>query len=210
MWGKKMEILDIKEMICKIDGVLNVKIVHEAAELQEVHILASNLRAPKQIVRDIESSLLAAYDYKIDRKIISIAQIDAGESENIKRIIYQGTKFEVNGNNIDCEVILSYAGEDYSVAKNALKTSKNRKNIVAQATISAIEKIYERPNIFDIQDVLVSSSRDINFVTVIVNMVLSTKEETMIGSAIIRNDINEAIAKASLDAVNRRIQIKVY
>lgn len=205
-----MEISDIKEMISKIDGVLNVKIVHEAAELQEVHILANNLRAPKQIVRDIESSLLAAYDYKIDRKIISIAQIDAGENENIRRVIYQGTKFLAEGNNISCEVMLNYAGEDYSAEKSALKTNINRKTIVAKATVSAIEKIYEQPDLFDIQDVLVNSSRDINFVVVIVNMVLNTKEESMIGSAIIKNDINEAIAKATLDAVNRRIQIKTY
>lgn len=205
-----MEISDIKEMISKIDGVLNVKIVHEASELQEVHILANNLRAPKQIVRDIESSLLAAYDYKIDRKIISIAQIDAGENENIRRVIYQGTKFLAEGNNISCEVMLNYAGEDYSAEKSALKTNTNRKNIVAKAAVSAIEKIYEQPDLFDIQDVLVNSSRDINFVVVIVNMVLNSKEESIIGSAIIKNDINEAIAKATLDAVNRRIQIKTY
>lgn len=205
-----MEIINIKEMISKIDGVMNVKVVYEDSELQEVHILASNLRAPKQIVRDIESSLLAAYDYKIDRKIISIAQIDIGDSESIRRIIYGGTKFQVNGNNIDCEVVLDYAGEEYSAASSALKTNINRKSIVAKATISAIEKIYDQPNVFDIQDVLVNSSRDINFVVVIVNMVLNSKEETMIGSAIIRNDINEAIAKATLDAVNRRIQIKTY
>lgn len=205
-----MEISIIKEMISKIDGVLNVKIVHEDAELQEVHILANNLRAPKQIVRDIESSLLAAYDYKIDRKIISIAQIDAGENENIRRVIYQGTKFQAEGNTISCEVMLNYSGEDYSAEKSALKTNINRKTIVAKAAVSAIEKIYEQPDLFDIQDVLVNSSRDINFVVVIVNMVLNAKEESMIGSAIIKNDINEAIAKATLDAVNRRIQIKTY
>jgi hypothetical protein len=37
-------------------------------------------------------------------------------------------------------------------------------------------------------------------------MVIGDNEEVMVGSAIVKNDINEAIAKATLDAVNRRVQ----
>lgn len=35
---------------------------------------------------------------------------------------------------------------------------------------------------------------------------LGGNEETLVGSAIIKKDINETIAKATLDAINRRIQ----
>ncbi|MPM17894.1 hypothetical protein SDC9_64294 [bioreactor metagenome] len=194
------------EVINKISGVNNVKIVNDEDNLLELHILASTARSPKQIVRDIETALLAVFDYRIDRKVISIAQIDSEDYKGIKRIKYDGLIMETNDNSIECKVTLSYDGEDYIASKTAIKTNLNRRKIVAQATVTAVEEIIGQPLIFDVQDVIITTSRDITFVSVIVNMVVADNEEAMVGSAIIKNDINEAIAKATLDAVNRRIQ----
>ena len=41
-------------------------------------------------------------------------------------------------------------------------------------------------------------------------MVINETEETMVGSAIVKNDSNEAIAKATLAAINRRVQKKTF
>lgn len=204
-----MKFSSFYEVITKIDGVSHVKIVSEDDNLQEIHILASTSRAPKQIVRDIESALLAVFDYRIDRKIISVAQIDLGESKGIKRIKLDGISFETGDNNIDCSVKLNYEGEEYCSNKTAIKTALNRKKVVAKATIAAVEKILGQSYVFDIQDVIISTSRDTTFVSVVVNMVINENEETMVGAAVVKNDINEAVAKATLDAVNRRIQTKM-
>ncbi len=37
-------------------------------------------------------------------------------------------------------------------------------------------------------------------------MVTGDNEETLVGSSIVKNDIYESIAKATLDAINRRMQ----
>lgn len=201
-----MEFGNFKDLIAKIDGVLNVKIVIENEDLIEVHILANSLRAPKQIVRDIESSLLAAFDYRIDRKIISIAQIQTDDSEALRRVRYSGIDFKTEGNSLECCVKLSHDGEEYGDLVSGIKTAANRTKIVADATIRTVERILGQAFLFNIEDVIVSSSRGIDFVTVLVNMVVNETEQSMVGSAIVKQDINEAIAKATLDAVNRRIQ----
>lgn len=201
-----MDILVIQEAINKIDGVINTKVVSENDNIQEVHILANNLRAPKQIVRDIESSLLASFDYRIDRKVISIAQIQTDESKTIKRIKYDGITMNTSGNIVECSVRLVYEEQEYSASETAIKTADNKRKIVAASTIKVVEAILGHASLFDIQDVLVNSSRNTTIVSVIVNMVLGDNEEVMVGSAIVKNDINEAIAKATLDAVNRRVQ----
>lgn len=193
------------EIINKISGVNHVKIVHDEENLQELHILASTARSPKQIVRDIETALLAVFDYRIDRKVISIAQIDSEDYKGLKRIKYEGFIMEINDNNIECKVTLNYDEEDFIGSKTAIKTNLNRRKVVAQAAVVAVEEIIGQPLIFDVQDVIINNSRDISFVAVIINMVVNDSEEAMVGSAIIKNDINEAIAKATLDAVNRRI-----
>ncbi|MBL4937214.1 hypothetical protein JK636_15915 [Clostridium sp. YIM B02515] len=201
-----MDFASIRDMIAKIEGVLNVKVVNENDELVEVHILANSLRAPKQIVRDIESALLAAFDYRIDRKIISIAQIQTEDNDPIRRVRYSGIDFKTEGSALECSVRLTHDGEEYEEPVTLVKTVANAKRIVAEAAIKTIEKILGQAYLFSVEDVISSASRNITYITVIVSMVIDDREELMIGSAIVKNDINEAIAKAALDAVNRRIQ----
>ena len=81
-----MDFGNFQEVINKIDGIINSKVVVDKNNITELHILANNLRAPKQIVRDIESILLATFDYRIDRKKISIAQIQTDDQEKLRRI----------------------------------------------------------------------------------------------------------------------------
>ena len=56
-----MDFSSFNEFISKINGVTHVKVVVENDDLQEVHILANNLRSPKQIVRDIEAKYFSPY-----------------------------------------------------------------------------------------------------------------------------------------------------
>jgi len=195
-----------QEMINKVNGVISTKIIHEDNDIQEMHILANTLRAPKQIVRDIESILLTTFDYRIDRKVISIAQIETEDIDPIKRIKFGGIDLEVQSNILECRVKLLYEEQEFFVTQVGIKTAANRKKIVAKATIDAVEKILGQTFIFDVQDIISSTNRDITFISVLVNMVINETEETMVGSAIVKNDINEAIAKATLSAINRRVQ----
>ena len=199
-----------EEMINKINGVISTKIIHQDNDIQEMHILANSLRAPKQIVRDIESILLTSFDYRIDRKVISIAQIETDDCDPIKRIKFGGISLDVQGNMVECKVKLLYEEEEFFVTQVGIKTAANRKKIVAKATIDAVEKILGQTFIFDVQDVISTTNRDITFISVLVNMVINESEETMVGSAIVKNDINEAIAKATLAAINRRVQKNTF
>ena len=201
-----MDFISFEDVITKIQGVTHAKVVYNNEELEEVHIIANTIRSPKQIVRDIESALLAIFNYRIDRKLISIAQIDTGETKSIKRIRYEGISLDIKDNNVECEVRLIMNDDEYKSTETAIGTSVNRRKVVAKATISAIEDIIGKPFIFDVEDIVINSIREISYVTVIINMINNTAEEVLIGTAIIRNDMNEAIAKATLDAINRRIE----
>lgn len=205
-----MDINVFEEMINKINGVISTKIIHQDNDIQEMHILANSLRAPKQIVRDIESILLTSFDYRIDRKVISIAQIETDDCDPIKRIKFGGISLDVQANMVECKVKLLYEEEEFFVTQVGIKTAANRKKIVAKATIDAVEKILGQAFIFDVQDVISTTNRDITFISVLVNMVINESEETMVGSAIVRNDVNETIAKATLAAINRRVQKNTF
>lgn len=195
----------LHDMIKKIDSILHVKIKADEETIKEIHIVAGNNRAAKQIVRDIEATLLAVFDYEIDRKIISIAQIDTEVVTPIKRIKYEGISIANEGNELQCQVKLEHEGEIHSCIKQCIKTARNRYNIIARATIGAIEEITKSKYVFDVHDTFVTDSKEISFACVIINMIEQGKENHLIGTALIRDDINEAIARAALDAVNRKL-----
>lgn len=203
-----MDFLALQDIINKIEGVLNAKIIAEENEIIELHILANNLRAAKQIVRDIESSLIAAFDYRIDRRVISIAQIDTDDTKNVRRIKFDGVALSTFGDQVDCTVKLIHNDEEFSSCQSAIKTENNKRKVVAISTIRTVEELLGKSLSFDVQDVFVQSSKDTTFATVLVNIINKGREEIMIGTALVNNDINEAIVKAALDAVNRRIERK--
>jgi hypothetical protein len=205
MWGIDMDFTAFKEVISKIDGIISSKVVVDKDNITEIHVLASNSRSPKQVVRDIESTLLASFNYRIDRKKISVAQIRVEDTKNRNRIKFSGVLMKTHENTVECSVKLIYE-EEYSVTQVGINTAANRRKIVADSTIKTVEKILGQAFVFDVKDVIVTTVNDITFVSVLVNMVYSGKEETMVGSAIVKNDINETIAKSALDAINRRVQ----
>jgi hypothetical protein len=201
-----MDFSTFQDIINKIDGVINSKVIVEKEDITEIHILANNLRSPKQIVRDVESSILASFDYRIDRRVVSVAQIETDDHDSVKRIRISGISMNSFENLAECCVKLTYDDQEYSFTQTGIRTMANKRKLVADCTVKVIEKILKQTSLFDVEDVIVNTNSNSNFVIVFVNMIVKSDEEIMIGSAIVRNDINEAIAKATLDAINRRIQ----
>jgi len=201
-----MDFLAFEKVINRIDGVINSKIIYDGDNITELHVLANYLRAAKQIVRDIESSLIASFNYRVDRRIISIAQIHTEDTKKFKRVKLGGVTLSTSGNDLDCTVKLKLDDDEYTHTQSAVKTTANRKRIVAESTVRVLEDIIGKDSVFDVQDVLLQNGRDVNFAAVVVNIVADESEEILIGTALVKNDVSEAIARASLDALNRRLE----
>src|ERR1700694_1318150 len=70
-WGVRRA----ENLLTSLEGILSARVVTTPlGEVSEVHILAQAGLAPKQLVRNIESALLAQLGLKIDHRKISIAQ----------------------------------------------------------------------------------------------------------------------------------------
>ncbi|MEF9958543.1 hypothetical protein [Niameybacter sp.] len=195
----------LNDIIKKINGVLHSKIKEINGQIEEIHIVASKNKSAKQIVRDIESTIFAMFDYEIDRKKISIAQLDMGPMQGIKRVKYEGMSLQVEDKNLECEIRLNHDGEIIKATKRGFKTANNRYRVIADATIQAVEKVLVEDYILSVQDVYVSATKGIDFICIFIHLGTDEKEELLIGSAIIRDDPNEAVVRATLDALNRKL-----
>ncbi|KRQ87786.1 hypothetical protein ABG79_00591 [Caloramator mitchellensis] len=200
-----MDFQVVQDTINKIEGVINSKVVSENNEIVEIHIIANSSRSPKQIVRDIESTLMAKYDFRIDKNKISIAVIQSEDMMSTKRIKLHSVAVKTLLNTIEYNVNLLYDNNEYTIDGVGINTQANRKKLIAQATLQGVEKIIGQEFLFDVQDVIVNTTNTVSVVTVIVNSLVGGHEEALVGSAVVRKDLNEAIARATLDAINRRI-----
>jgi len=70
-WGMKR----VENLITALTGILSARVVTTPlGEVSEVHVLTRSDMQPKQVVRNIESALMAQLGFKIDHRKISVAQ----------------------------------------------------------------------------------------------------------------------------------------
>ena len=91
-WGVRRA----ENLLTSLEGILSARVVTTPlGEVSEVHVLAHSGLAPKQLVRNIESALLAQLGLKIDHRKISVAQtaevkpIEALERDAVRDLVLQ-------------------------------------------------------------------------------------------------------------------------
>lgn len=197
-----------KDIVSRLPGILNVQFVLEGDAVREVHILSDQSRAPKQIVRDIQSAMNARFQIDLDHRIISVAQIPGNfnvRSVQKKRLLCERLEFSTGRESTSAAVILSLGGTEKRGDTVSILSGSERSRAIAQASVSTI-------NHFLGQSVQVSLTECKRFPMgekniIVVDLLLNDKGMTqhLLGACFEGDDPNLAAVLATLDAVNRRI-----
>jgi hypothetical protein len=157
-------------------------------------------------VRDIQSAVTAKFDLEIDHRIISIAQLSCDSvMQKDLRIVFKGMEVASKGLELDVKVMLSHREKDYCGSQKGINTTTSINRTIAQATLKALSDFLNIGEIFVVEDVGTLNIAKTNVVVVAVTCVDKNGEQLLIGSSMNLGDIKEAVVKATLDAVNRRI-----
>ncbi len=183
-------------------------------EPSEVHIVAAPNKAPKQLVRDIQSVAIASFGYDIDRRRISIVQIDSPETEflfdkDFRPKILSITS-ESTGLRSTVKVSLEHNETQALGFAEGSVASAARHRLIAQATLDALRQLEPLAESLDVDSALVTriGGSDVAVVTII--FVVPPEEQIVSGSAIVRQGNEaDAIARAVLDSTNRRLMMLV-
>src|SRR3954471_10030185 len=151
-WGVRRA----ENLLTSLEGILSARVVTTPlGEVSEVHVLAQAGLAPKQLVRNIESALLAQLGLKIDHRKISIAQtadvkpIEALERETVReKVLQRAVLFEAlsvaparRPHRIAITVTLSYHGKTESAEEESSDTPRNRVEAAAKATVTVLDRL---------------------------------------------------------------------
>jgi hypothetical protein len=197
----------LQELINDIEGIVSSKVkLDDTGNLVEIHALADKSRNAKQIVRDIQSAVTARFNLEIDHRIISIAQLNCDSVVHREmRIVFKGMEVASKGLEIDVKVILSHGDKDLCGSQKGINTTTSINRTIAQATLKALADFLNIGEIFVVEDVGTLNIAKTSVVVVAVTCVDKNGEQLLIGSSMNLGDIKEAVVKATLDAVNRRI-----
>jgi hypothetical protein len=74
---------NIERLVASLAGILSVRAVcAPGGAVEEIHVIANTALQPKQVVRNVESALRAGLGLQVDRRVISIAQMEAAAGAN--------------------------------------------------------------------------------------------------------------------------------
>jgi hypothetical protein len=198
---------EIENALCRISDIKAARIVISSSqEIEEIHILATSAKGPKQITRDIESMLMALYGLSVNHRKISIAQLNDSElSINKPRPRLRSVKHEVLGNRAKVTIVLEHNGEVFEGIDEGPASKIGRIRLVALATLNAVEKMVPDTYTFALEDITaINLGKDMAVITLIAILGIEGYD-TYAGCALVREDERESIVRAVLDAVNRRL-----
>jgi hypothetical protein len=73
-----VDLNELERELCRIPEVTAARVVAGASGLiEEVHILSLPLKHAKQVVRDVQSVAMASFGLDLDRRIVSVVQLEA-------------------------------------------------------------------------------------------------------------------------------------
>lgn len=208
---------DLEESLRQIPGVRAVSVVTGPdARPTEVHVLTSPGKPPKQVVRDVQSLALAQHEIDIDHRIVSVVQI--GEAD-VDVAAAEGAAPEpdapprpavgsigVRTSNGEChvEVTLVVGEERFTGSALGPTNASARPRVVAAATLAALTDLLGLRCEVDSAQVVPAGSREVAL-TVLTLSAPRTGDQVLTGSAPVRGDAADAVARSLLDALNRQL-----
>lgn len=202
--------VSLQRALEQIKGVLSARaVLGDDGQVQEVHVLARRNRNAKQIVRDVESVCTAQFGLPVDHRHISVAQIDdedSGDGPAVVRIYPQAVQVNNTGSGVEVKVeLLSDEGGVYVGVASGAQSAANRLRLVAMATLFAVEEYLGDICSFVLDDVVSFDISRFTGVLAGITLVTTQGEEGLVGSALVKRDLSEAVVKAVLNAINRRL-----
>ena len=212
-WGVRRA----ENLLTSLEGILSARVVTTPlGEVSEVHVLAQAGLAPKQLVRNIESALLAQLGLKIDHRKISIAQtadvkpIEALEREQVREAVLQrAVLFEAltvapgkRPHRITCTVTLSFRGKTETAEEETSDTPRSRVEGAAKAAVAVLDRLLTESSIA-LEGAKIVEAFDREFAFIAVQGLGGRDTILMTGTSEIKESAERAAVFAVLDATNR-------
>ncbi len=212
-WGVKRA----ENLIASLTGVLSVRVVvTPLGEVSEIHVLTQSDIQPKQVVRNIESALMAQLGLKVDHRKISVAQtadvrpIEQLQEEAIRSrvkkrvVVFKGLDVRPaeRPQRVLVRVKLSFQDREAEAEEQGTDTVRNRVEAAARAAATCLDELLP-DNSVALEGAQLIEAFGRKFVLVAVHGLGGREAQLLTGTCEIRESAERSAVLAVLDATNR-------
>lgn len=230
--GSVLPIKRAEELILTLPGVVSAKIIEsESGAVEQIHVLTTAELTPKQVVRNIESALMAHLAMRVDHRKISVAITSEAKPRptpahptparqfmvgggitpegGVKRYTARKLYFEdveVRGSRskgVSCRVTLRKGEESFIGEAHGIEGDRSRLDLAARATVFAIGSAESREGQLAVEGVKVMEAFEREYVFVGVTVRSGRESQLLVGNCEIKGSAETASALAVLAATNR-------
>jgi hypothetical protein len=204
----------IEHAIAALPGVTTARAVAGYdREIDELHVLAEPSVAPKQLVRDLQTLLLTMFDLPLDHRVVSIVNLPSLPGDGVPVVRRQRLtlrEIAVVSTTVARRIavtIADHAGLSNLGESDAPLPAPHRRLACARATTAAVAAWL--PDSIDVDVVDVQRVDGALASVVMVVLVWTDRARgstTMSGSAVVGDDEDIAVSRATLDALNRQLE----
>ena len=217
-WGVRRA----ENLIAGLTGVLSARIVvTPLGEVSEIHVLTTNDVQAKQVVRNIESALMAQLGMKVDHRKISVAQtadvkpIEALQEEAIaaraNRRVVVFHQLEVRPSDrpqrVQLRVRLAYGEREAEAQETGTDTLRNRVEAAARAAAACLDELVP-DNSIALEGAQLIEAFDRTFILVAGHGLGGREAQLLTGTCEVRESAERAAVLAVLDATNRWVDAR--
>jgi hypothetical protein len=211
-WGVKRA----ENLLTSLQGVLSARVVvSPMGEVEEIHVLTQGGTAPKQVVRNVESALLAHLGLKVDHRKISVAQtadvrpIEALDAHAVREqamrrgLVFSRIDVQSGGpGRVMLQVSLLVGDEEVQGSSDAVDNARARLVGAARAAVSALERVLTRGT-FEVEGVQVVDAFGRRHALAGVLVAEGRGSRLLVGTCELGDSPEQAAVLAVLDATNR-------
>ncbi len=212
-WGVRRA----ENLLTSLEGIMSARVVTTPlGEVSEVHVLAAAGVHPKQVVRNVESALLAQLGLQVDHRKISVAQtaqmrpIDAVEAAGVRdRVLHRAVLFEnltaspsQRAFRVVVTATLSFRGQTETAAEETSDTPRSRVEGAAKAAVTVVDRLLADFSIA-LEGAKIVREFDREFAFIAVQGLGGRESMLLTGTAEIKESAERAAVFAVLDATNR-------
>ncbi len=192
--------------LARLDGVISCRVLSDGLNIEEIHVVAEPDRVPKKLVRNIESLLLVQFGIRIDHRKISIVQSGRTRSlppEPPRPQIRAVSKSESPyGIEVDIELA---RGEESVRGVGRAWAGESELHAGCRALLDALGSLLKWESVCRLVDLSTTMLGGQQIVVVLLEWSLDEDSMYLVGATPVRDNPAQAAARATFDALNRKL-----
>lgn len=198
----------VERALEELPGIVAARLVPGfTRDVDELHLVATPEKNPKQTVRDVQSYLFATFGISTDHRVISVVQFepDGDEFGQAARIRIDYVNVSHRGLEIAVDVQVSDGAEQYRGDASGPASAAGRRRATARATLAALAPLLDASHAVEVEGVTITDVIGHSLAVSFIHLHGARGDRTVSGTALVREDEVSAVARSVLDALNREL-----